>query len=264
MPVVERETTVTRSIQGADQLKQNLSVIASEIQKVRDQAQNEVGTLERIRKMLDAGYLTDLLQTVTGLQERIRSLEGESLGSGSELSRMRTQLQQEQARLEKLWDAYKTQEDELARLKRDHPLLEEKLHERDRTIEGMRRDISRLEPLSRFKGMAEQFEHDNGALRTEVEHLQGELKRTQEGARDAAREMEALRATGVSQERVRELEHNLEDERERLAKLYKVYEDLEAQNKAFEKRLKVWQDWFRQVQPAMEQLCGAAGGPSGA
>ncbi len=261
--IIERQTTVTRTVQGADQLRQNLTLIAQEVQRVRDQAQSEVGTMERIRQMLDAGYLNDLLATVTQLQERIRSLETGSMDSTGEAGRLRTQLKDEQTRLQKLWDAYKVQEDELARVKRDYPLLEEKLFERERTTESLRREVARLEPFARFKSVAEQTERENNDLRREAERLRGELQRVEEKARGAEREMVALRETGVSAERVRELESSLEEERERLAKLYKVYEDLESAKKELERRLKTWEEWFQRLQPAMQQMCSSAGGPAG-
>ncbi len=122
-----RTTRTTRTIRGADEIKSNLSSVAAEISRVRDQARAEVESLEKIRGMLDTGYLENLLGGIEELEERIEELESATLQSREEVSRHQRELEQEQDRLRKLWDAYKTQEDELERLKRDYPLMEEKL-----------------------------------------------------------------------------------------------------------------------------------------
>lgn len=258
--VSERRTTITRTrvdTRGADQLKANISNIAQEIARVRDQARQEVGALDKIRNMLDVGYLTDLLSSIQTLEERMETLEREALNSSAQADTLASELEQERARLEKLWNAYKAQEDELERLKRDYPLMEEKLFERERTIESMRREIARLEPLSRFKGEADRLAEEKRMLEQDLRKTQADLERSLAAMREMEREMEGLRELGPAKQRARELEEQLEEERERLAKLYKVYEDLESDKKALENRLGAWDQWFRRYSTSMQALCGA-------
>ncbi len=252
---VERRTTRTvRRTEGASDIKNNLSNIASEIAKVRDQAREEVNALEKIRGMLDAGYLSDLLRSIEGLEERIEELETVSVEASQDAERLVADLEQEQDRLAKLWDAYKSQEDEMERLKRDYPLMEEKLFERERTIENLRREVDRLVPMAKFKDDVRRLEDENRELTRGLEKSEHENDALARQIETLENEQVKLKEAAANSERVRELEALLEDERERLAKLYKVYEDVEADKKDLEGAVSEWEAWYRRVSPAMESV----------
>lgn len=261
---LERRTTTSRTVrttkaEGADQIKANLSNIATEIARVRDQAREEVNALDKIRGMLDAGYLTDLLRSIEELEVRIEELEDTSLNAQGDLERTQRDLEQEQERLAKLWDAYKAQEDELERLKRDYPLMEEKLFERERTIETMRREMTRLESASRFEKDARRLEDENRKLVQQLRAVEGELESVNAHVAELEEEAGHLREEAAGSQRVRELEDLLEEERERLAKLYKVYEDVEAEKNNAAALLEEWRAWYKRVAPAMESVGQAPG-----
>ena len=255
-----RRVTTTRTVrtEGAHEFRSNLQSIAAEIARVRDQARAEVGALDKIRSMLDADSLSNLLRSVEQLEERIHILETETQNASSTAERLQAELDQERSRLEKLWAAYKAQEDELARVKRDYPLMEEKLFERERTIEALRRDIARLEQLSKYKGQYEDAIADNRRLQKEIEGLDHELQRALDALRSAEREVGELRELQGAPARVAELERLLDEERERLAKLYKVYEDLEADKRQTEETIARWEAWFARIEPSLRTLCSSA------
>ena len=73
---------------------------------LRNQARQEFEVLDKVRGMLDGGYLSELVKSVEALENRIRELEQEE---NSELAR-------ERARLARLWEVYEVQEKELVRL----------------------------------------------------------------------------------------------------------------------------------------------------
>ncbi len=250
-----RTTRTTRSIRGADEIKSNLSSVAAEISRVRDQARAEVESLEKIRGMLDTGYLENLLSGITELEERIEELESATMQSRDEVGRYQRDLEQEQERLRKLWDAYKSQEDELERLKRDYPLMEEKLFERERTIEQLKRDIARLEPLEGYKRDFEALEKDHMALEDEMGRMEDTLGRAQDRIEELEGTVVQLKEVERESGRAKELEGLLDEERERLAKLYKVYEDLEAERDELAARADEWQDWFRSLEPHFKGAC---------
>jgi len=257
-------TTTTRTVrtEGADTIKRNLSSIASEIEKVRERAREEVTSLERIKGMLDVGYLNDLIRSVEELEVRLHTLESEAVGAASEVDTVRSELAREQDRLAKLWEAYKAQEDELSNLRRETPILQERVLERERALESLRREVSRLEPLSRYKGEYDAAVRENQTLRVEVESLNRELRRLGDATREQESEIVRLREDAASKSRVAELESSLDAERERLAKLYKVYEEQAGDLKAAQLRLERWESWFQRIEPALTGLCrGAADAP---
>jgi chromosome segregation ATPase len=256
---VERRTvTKTVSTEGAQQIKSNLTNIAEEISRVRDRARDEVTSLERIKGMLDVGYLNDLIRSVEELEVRMETLEKDAISAAGAADATRKDLEREQDRLSKLWAAYKAQEDELERLRRDSPLLQERLVDRERTIESLRKELQRLEPLARYKNEYDAVLKENQSLRVEVEHLGRELRSAHEDLDALNNEAVRLREDASSKTRVRELEGELEGERERLAKLYKVYEDREAELRDSSARLDRWESWFQRIEPSMTTLCRAA------
>lgn len=253
-------TTTTRTIraEGADTIKRNLGNIASEIEKVRMRAREEVSSLEKIKGMLDVGFLTDLLRSVEQLEVRLQTLETEAVTAASDVESTRSELAKEQERLAKLWEAYKVQEDELANLRREAPILQERVNERERALESLRREVARLEPLSRYKSEYESTVRENQSLRVEVESLGRELRRLTDQVREQEAEMVHLREDAASKSRVAELQGSLDAERERLAKLYKVYEEQAADLKQSSGRLERWEAWFQRVEPSLTAICRSA------
>lgn len=253
-------TTTTRSTrtEGADSIKRNLSNIASEIEKVRERAREEVNSLEKIKGMLDVGYLNDLIRSVEQLEIRLQTLESEAVGAAGEVDAVRAELAKEQERLAKLWEAYKVQEDELANLRREAPIMTERLAERERALESLRREVARLEPLSRYKNEYESAVRENQTLRVEVENLNRELRRLGDSQREMEGELVRLREDAGSKGRLAELQGSLDAERERLAKLYKVYEEQAGELKASVGRLDRWEAWFVKIEPALTSLCRSA------
>lgn len=248
--VVERRTVTTTRTQGADQIKANLGRVSQEIAKVRDRAREEANSLEKIKGMLDVGYLNDLIQSIEELESRMTTLQSEAFGAAGEVDSLRGELAREQDRLAKLWEAYKAQEDELGQLRRDA----EGVASAQRTVESLRREVARLEPLSRYKSEYDATVRENQTMRIEVENLNRDLVRMSDQMRDAEAEMVQLREAGVSKTRVTDLEHALDEERERLAKLYKVYEEQAQELRESAARLVAWEDWVQKVLPPMETL----------
>ncbi len=252
--VVERRTVTTTRTQDAGQIKANLGRVSQEIARVRDRAREEVTSLEKIKGMLDVGYLNDLITSIEELEVRMQTLQGEALGAAGEVDSLRNELAREQDRLAKLWEAYKAQEDELNQLRRDSPALTERLVSAERQVEALRRENSRLEPLSRYKSEYDAAVRENQTLRIEVEGLNRDLVRMGDQVRQTESDMATLRESGVSKSRVSELERALEEERERLAKLYKVYEEQATELKDATGRLTAWEEWVQKALPPMETL----------
>ncbi len=255
--VTRTVTTSSSSVEGADQLKRNIANIAEEIARVRDQARGEVDTLDRIRSMLDVGYLNDLLRTIQQLEVRIEELEDGGFQFQQVAEDAQRELLEEQDRLKKLWDAYKAQEDELERVKRDYPLMEEKLFERERTIESLRKEVARLEPFAEFKAQYEATEKENRKLTSELEVVERRLEKALASVTRLEDDVSSLRALEKDRHKLQGLEAELNEERERLAKLYSVYEDLEAEKVGLEGIIADWEAWFDQVRPGLQTACGA-------
>lgn len=253
---VERRTVTHQTrIEGASQVKANLAAVAAEIALVRDRAREEANSLERIRGMLDVSYLNNLVKTIEELEIRMSSFETVALNSASQVDQAQAELRQEQERLAKLWDAYKAQEDEFKALKAQSAEWAPRLGAYEREIDSLHREVSRLEPLSRMKAEFDNAQRENQVLRHEVESVNRELRAAHDEMARHVDELASLRALGNSKSRVTELEHELDTERDRLAKLYKVYEEQSAGLKASHAHLDRWEAWFSRMEPAMVSFC---------
>ena len=155
----------------------------------------------------------------------------------NDVESLRAELAREQERLRKLWDAFKSQEDELSRLKSTSTLSSTTAVADARTVDSLRR---------------------------EVELLTGDLRRAGEQQRRLEEESVALReqakTTGEVARRAASIQSDLEQERERLAKLYVVYEEVEAERARLEQHLKEWDSWYHGVSPHLAEICRSIGG----
>lgn len=242
--------------------------VTTEIHAMRAEVEREVEALEKVRGILDADYLRRLVDQIDRLEARIRGVEAAAADGSQSSMTLQESLEKEQERLAKLWDAYKAQEDELQRVRRDYPLLEEKLFERERTIQKLRREMAELKALEKYKTEYQALLQENNRLQQDAEDLkalklekrrlenkvetaESELERNRVAMREMERELASLHARGIDSTRVDELEAQLDEEQERLAKLYAVYEEMESDNADLKKRneqlqarLDKWEDWF--------------------
>lgn len=159
-------------------------------------------------------------------------------GSADDVQALREELAREQERLRKLWDAFKAQEDELQRLRPGATLSSVAAATADaRTVEALRREVDLLAgDLRRAAEQQRRLEEDNASLR------------------------EQARAAGEADRRAATLQSELEQERERLAKLYVVYEEVEAERARLEQHLKEWDAWYHGVSPHLAEICRSIGG----
>jgi chromosome segregation ATPase len=193
------EGNVVIPAESAEAIKQNLRAVADELTRVRDRAREEADSLDRIRGMLDLTYLNDLLSVIDSLETRVKQME-----KGGEVKRWKTELHNEQVRLAKLWDAFKTQEDQLRALER----------ERDEALKGyrtMEKDLADLGSPASIRRRFADLEAENRRLEAESTVVANRLEKYVE---------------------------LFTKEQERLAKLYKVYEDAEARLAKYEKGAK--------------------------
>lgn len=161
-----------------------------------------------------------------------------------DLESVRAELASEQERLRKLWDAFKSQEDELSRL---------------RSTNGA---ATALQSTAATTSAADQRTIES--LRRETELLAGDLRRAGEAQRRLEEENADLREQGRSRDeverRANQFQSDLEQERERLAKLYVVYEEVEAERARLEQHLKEWDSWYHGVAPHLAEICRSIGG----
>lgn len=165
-----------------------------------------------------------------------RAAERRAADADRERDELRDRVRAEEARLEKLWDAYKAQENDLRTALERAGRLERELKGKDVTV-------SEAERLLR--------DREDELVRVRDE-LDAERRRsaTLEMARAELADAENLRR------RLDEVDALYAAEKERLAKLYVVYEELESERDDLARRLEEKEAWFRKYETALKELTG--------
>ena len=227
------------------ELRRSIETVTSEISRVRDRARNEAESLERIRAVLDVGPLNELMSVLGQLESRIGQLEKDALAAGHNAEHWRIELNHEQERLRKLWDAYVTQEDELRSLKDDLTRSQDRVGERDRLIHDLQRELAQLRATPDMRARVQELEKENAQLHKEFGDLSTTLRKQEDELARAHTELANYEKTKIDKKSVDGLKRELDAERERLAKLYKVYEETESKLKAAMSELGEWRAWFQ-------------------
>lgn len=160
----------------------------------------------------------------------------ESVGLPNDVATLQRELQEERNRLQKLWAAYRSQEDELNRLQ-SSGLLERQVGDQAKRIATM--------------------EREEQALRRQLDQVQSDLDRAKETLRSYESENEDLRGKAAYEKKAIRLEEALAQERERLAKLYKVHQDTEAEKREADILLLAWQEWYKALRPSLRRSADA-------
>ena len=167
--------------------------------------------------------------------------------SPNDLESVKAELAREQERLRKLWDAFKSQEDELTRLRGTAGSAATSTAALQSTAADRAADQRTIE-----------------SLRRETELLAGDLRRAGEAQRNLeeanAGQREQVRTLEQAERRAEDRQRDLDQERERLAKLYIVYEEVEAERARLEQHLKEWDSWYHGVAPHLAEICRSIGG----
>jgi chromosome segregation ATPase len=215
-------------------LRDRLDSVQDALEEIESQVQADAESLERLRNALDVSYLEDITRMINELELRVNEAAEEADRARQRADRAEEDLREEQERLEKLWDVYKEQERE----------LEQVTEERDEA----QRELDQAE--GRVRELEEALESERRALR-EAEQANGRLR---DELADREAELEELSSHGDLEATVDELEDELEEERERLTKLYGVYEETEAERDDLAARLRRWEAWWDAHQETLEAV----------
>lgn len=165
-----------------------------------------------------------------------RVAERRAADATREVEELRERVRLEEGRLEKLWDAYKAQENDLRTALDRAGRLERELKGKDVTV-------SEAEKLLRSR------EDELARVRDDLE-AERRKSATLEMARAELADAESMRR------RLDEVDALYAAEKERLAKLYVVYEELESERDDLARRLEEKEAWFRKYEAALKELTG--------
>ena len=250
-----------------EKIKRDFKQVLAEIDAIARGTQKEHEMVEHLRELIDVERIERLSHMLDTMDKQAHESEERALEAFREMEQSRKELATEQQRLEKLWDAYKKQQDDITESHRQAQEWEAQYTEQQDAIAELRTQVATLreleddrtkvdklrEQLTEVRKQNQALQRDlerltaaKGNLEQEIEHLRTyiPLKKEAEELRKRVAELEPLKDYVQYKKRADELDTLYKKEQERLAKLFKVYEDLSAQLALAETKIQQWEEWF--------------------
>jgi chromosome segregation ATPase len=245
-----------------DSFMERLQQASTELDSIKSSFSKGMEDLAKIQSMLDLDGLNKMDQMIHTFELRLSDAEQRREEAAEGARRYSQELDKEKDRLVKLWEAYKNQEESLAIQEKRVAELEERTRDAEQSKMAFERDATarirtltqKLEEKERDTTQIEEFrsqmlksENIRAQLEGNLEKMRGEFTAKDNQVRALEKQVEELK--GFEQfagfkTKFEEVSSEFEKEKERLIKLFQLYEETEAENKTLKEDLHEWQSWF--------------------
>jgi len=245
-----------------DSFLERLQQASDELDTIKSSFSKGMDDLAKIQSMLNLDGLNKMDSMIHTFEERLSESEQRREEAVEGARRYSQELEKEKERLVKLWDAYKNQEESLAMQEKRVAELEEKIRDAEQSKMAFERDATaRIRTLTQKLEEKEQDTQQIEELRAQMmksesirAQLEGnadkmcsEFAAKDDQIRSLEKQVEELKGFERFAEfktRFEEVSAEFDKEKERLTKLFRLYEETEAENKTLKEELKEWQTWF--------------------
>ena len=259
-----------------DSLKERLTAVTNQIDAIRDSFTRSTEELAKIQNMLNIGNLEDITSVIEKYENRVAEAEKKREEAMEGARRYSEELEKEKERLIKLWDAYKNREEELSNIERKLAEYEERVRAADASKKQMEEDFTaRIKTLEQklkeneekttlfdeYKTRCEEFDHIRNQLETEIHDLKEENTKKEEELKQLNEKISELTEQAKYaeyKEKYEEVNAEYEKEKERLTKLYHLYEETDAECKRLKEENKKWQEWYNSNKEIFSKLFSTA------
>jgi chromosome segregation ATPase len=269
---MSEENITTTNTDHLIDLGDKLRHAANEIDNIKNSFVKNTEELNRIKTLLDVEKLDEINGIIEKFEVQVIEAEKRKEEAFKGAKKYSEELEKEKERLIKLWDAYKNQEEELTKTESKLQDLEEQNLEINKSKKQLEEDYStRIQTLNKkineneeivtkfneyknkiddFNKKQEQYEYENQNLKNIVKTKESEidtLKQDIEKYKDYEKYSDY-------KEKFDELTIQYEKEKERLTKLYNLYEETESECKTLKQENKDWQSWFNSNKEIFDKL----------
>jgi chromosome segregation ATPase len=270
--MTEENINEVRARGTRDTFMERLQQASTELDSIKSSFSKGMDDLAKIQSMIDLDGLNKMDQMIHTFELRLSESEQRREEAAEGARRYSQELDKEKDRLVKLWEAYKNQEESLAMQEKRVAELEERLRDAEQSKMTFERDATaRIRTLTQKLEEKEINSHQMEELRSQMAkveniraQLEGNLGKIHEEVtvkdnqiRALEKQVEELR--GFEQfagfkTRFEEVSSEFEKEKERLIKLFQLYEETEAENKTLKEDLNEWQSWFSSNEELFSKL----------
>jgi chromosome segregation ATPase len=259
-----------------DNFIERLQQASTEIDSIKHSFSKGMEDLARIQSIISLDGVNKLTTMVQEFEDRLIDAERKREEASAGARKFSNELEKEKERLVKLWDAYKNQEEELSIQEKRASELEERLREVEESKNQMEQDVTaRLNTLSQkleekdqqvhqlkeFEKQATEFHTAHSQLDQKIQDLTHEVNAKEELIRSLEAQVDELRQFEQMTEfknKFEEVSTEYEKEKERLTKLFALYEETDAENKKLREEVTGWQNWFSSNEELFSKLFSSA------
>ncbi|MCX6664822.1 MAG: hypothetical protein NT038_01990 [Euryarchaeota archaeon] len=274
--VREDDIETTAKVGHASNLMERLQQASNEISTIKNSFSKSMDDLEKIQSVLSLDGINKFNDMLQEFEHRLSDSERKREEASQGARRYSEELEKEKERLMKLWDAYKTQEEELSSQERKAGEFEDNLREIEQSKMQLEKDLTarvntltkRLEETEIYSRQAEElrqkvqkFDEVHAHLEQNIRGLREELHSKDEIIKSLNSQIDVLKGNEQFAEfktKFEDVSQEYEKEKERLTKLFRLYEETEAESNIVKKELKEWQDWFGANEELFNRLFSSA------
>ena len=251
---------------------ERLQEASSELGSVKSSFSKGMDDLSKIQSMLNLDGLNQMDSMIRSFEDRLSESERRREEAEEGARRNSMELEKEKERLVKLWDAYKNQEESLSTQEKRVVELDQKLRdteemhiqfERDATArihtltEKVNEQEETVQQMEELKQQLMRFDTIRTQMETNLDNTRRDLMTKDDVIIGLEKQIEELR--GLEQfvgfkTKFEETSTELEKEKERLTKLFRLYEETESENKQLKEDLRGWQNWFNSNETLFTKL----------
>jgi chromosome segregation ATPase len=275
MLMVERKNA-GENMGNLDSLKEKLIAVTNEIDAIKTSFTKNTQELARIQDTLSVGNIEDIGGIVESYENKIAEAEKQRVEAAESSKKYSEELEKEKERLIKLWDAYKNQEEELSSTEKRLTEYEEKVKKAEAEVKQTEDDyqarIKTLEQkveeyegtgtkMEEYKKRCEEFDEIQNRLEEENHTLKTQMTKKDEEIDNLNKQLNKLKEMedySQYKEKYEEVNAEYEKEKERLTKLYQLYEDTDEECKTLRDENKQWQKWHDSKMQTFNQLFSSA------
>ena len=273
--IMAEENIEVKDIEHVSFLKERLHQVADEIDTIKNSFSKGTEDLSRIRSMLDIENLEEIGNIIENFESRVSEVEKRKEEAAKGAQRYSEELEKEKERLIKLWDAYKNQEEELSTTEKKVAEFEERMRGAEVSKKQLEDDLTarantltaklaeneeKIQHFDELEQRCEEFDGIRNRLEEEIRSLRDETDtkdKTIDSLQKRTDELKEHEKYAEYKDKFNDVSMQYEKEKERLTKLFKLYEETEAECNNLREEIKSWQDWFNSNKDIFDRLFSA-------
>ena len=273
---MEKENKSLGNLEHIDTLKEKLMSVSNEIDSIKNSFSKSAEDLSKIQNMLQIGNLDELGGMLERFESKISEVEKMRTEAADGAKKYREELEKEKERLIKLWDAYKNQEEELSTTEKRVAEFEDRMKNAESSKQQLEEDLTaRINTLNQklqenqekvgkfeeYKTRCEEFDSIQNQLEREVHNLKEDNTKKEDTIRELNEQVEKFKdMENMSEykEKFEGMSAEYEKEKERLTKLYHLYEQTETEAKKLRQQNEQWKAWYESNKDIFNKLFSKA------